>query len=218
MKDMLNKYLSPEMALYDVGCGKKPFAEFLRGRVSRHIGVDIDHGFYGNEFIDLVGSADNLPVEDGVADAILSSQVIEHLPDPLKSFSESYRALRPGGYLFLSYPFLYPIHAAPYDFMRFTRFATEKALQNAGFQLVEIKTLGGFWYLLGVMGTIYLQGIAPLQKLRLFGPVSLLARTIFSFMHRLEAKVLGMMKKDVVAARAAWAVTYVLVAQKPLPA
>lgn len=44
-KYFLAKYLTSDMILYDIGCGEKPFSEFLTGRVRQHIGVDIEEGF-----------------------------------------------------------------------------------------------------------------------------------------------------------------------------
>jgi hypothetical protein len=57
---------------------QKPFAKFLKGKVKAHIGVDLADGFCASTYVDLIGTAyDVLP--DGSADAIILSQVIEHL-------------------------------------------------------------------------------------------------------------------------------------------
>lgn len=45
-----------------------------------------------------------LPLACGLFDAIICSEVIEHLPDDLKAASECYRVLKPGGTLVLSTP------------------------------------------------------------------------------------------------------------------
>ena len=216
MQAMMAPYLRPDLTLYDVGCGEKPFAGFLRDRVARHIGVDVDYGFYDAGHIDLVGSADDLPLEAGSVEAILSSQVIEHLPDPDKAIAEAARVLKPGGLMFLSYPYLYPIHAPPWDFARLSQFAMDRMLATHGLELVERRTLGGFWYLLGAVTPIYLKGLPPLRALRLGGAAGWLARTLCRGLHGLEAASLRAMKRDVVASRMAWAVTYVLIARKPL--
>ena len=214
MQAMMLPYLAPEMTLYDVGCGEKPFAAFLKGKVAEHVGVDVDYGFYDTNYIDLVGSADDLPIEDGSADAILSSQVIEHLPDPEKSIAESARVLKPGGLFFLSYPYLYPIHAPPYDFARLSQFALDAMLERHGLELVERRALAGFWYMLGALTPIYIQGLPPVRMLRLGEALGWIARTWCRGLHALEGAALRLMKKDVAAARAAWAVTYILVARR----
>lgn len=214
MREMMRPYLNSEMKLYDVGCGEKPFAKFLTGKVASHIGVDVDHGFYDKKYIDLVGSADSLPIENGTADAILSSMVIEHLPDPEASFAEASRVLKSEGLLFLSYPYLYPIHAQPYDFARLSQFALDAMLDRHKFELVERRQLAGFWYMLGALTPIYIQGLPPVRALRLDKPFAAGVRLVCRGLHWLEGAALKVMKRDPATSRAAWVVTYVLVARR----
>ncbi len=44
-----------------------------------------------------------LPVRDGGADVVFSSNVLEHVPDPMGLIEEMIRATRPGGLIYLSY-------------------------------------------------------------------------------------------------------------------
>ncbi len=44
-----------------------------------------------------------LPVRDGTADVVFSSNVLEHVPDPIGLIEEMIRAVRPGGLVYLSY-------------------------------------------------------------------------------------------------------------------
>src|ERR1700749_3404707 len=44
-----------------------------------------------------------LPVRDGTADVVFSSNVLEHVPDPIGLIEEMIRATRPGGLVYLSY-------------------------------------------------------------------------------------------------------------------
>jgi SAM-dependent methyltransferase len=48
-----------------------------------------------------LGSNLRLPLRDGVADLVVSYGVIHHTPDPIKSFCELARILKPGGRLLL---------------------------------------------------------------------------------------------------------------------
>jgi arsenite methyltransferase len=45
----------------------------------------------------LEGYAENLPVEDGIADAVISNGVVNLCPDKTAVFAEMYRVLKPGG-------------------------------------------------------------------------------------------------------------------------
>ncbi len=54
--------------------------------------------------VDLVGEADAVSVEDRSQDYVISSHVVEHLPDLLSAFMEWNRFLRPGGIIFMIFP------------------------------------------------------------------------------------------------------------------
>lgn len=54
--------------------------------------------------IDIAGSAAEIPVDDDSQDFILSSHVVEHLPDPIRAFREWKRVVRAGGYIVMVVP------------------------------------------------------------------------------------------------------------------
>jgi SAM-dependent methyltransferase len=53
---------------------------------------------------------------DAVADVILCTEVLEHVPDPVRAFQHMASLLKPGGYLLVSVPFLSLMHQAPFWF------------------------------------------------------------------------------------------------------
>ena len=54
--------------------------------------------------VDIVASGDNLPLPDNSEDFVISSHVIEHFFDPIKTIEEWLRVVRPGGYIFIVAP------------------------------------------------------------------------------------------------------------------
>lgn len=85
-----------------------------------------------------------IPVEDGRFDAVVFSQVMEHLPDPLAVLMELHRVLKPGGVLFYSGPLWFEEHEKPYDFYRYTRFALRHMFEKSAFQIEDLRWLEGY--------------------------------------------------------------------------
>lgn len=210
------KYLTSDMQVYDIGCGEKPFASALNGKVKSYIGVDVEDGFYSASSIDLVGTAYDVPIGNGAADAVISSQVIEHLEYPEKAITEAARITKKGGFFFLAFPFLYPLHAEPYDYTRITEFKIKKVLKEAGFEILEFQRVGGFWYLVGLFLGIYLQPIdrGMLKKTKISTFILWFVRCLFKSLHNLEGFILRILNKNPDFLRKRWTNNYILVTQK----
>jgi SAM-dependent methyltransferase len=54
--------------------------------------------------VDMVASGDAIPVADGSQDFVVSSHVLEHMPDPIGAMLEWDRVVRPGGVMFMIVP------------------------------------------------------------------------------------------------------------------
>jgi 2-polyprenyl-3-methyl-5-hydroxy-6-metoxy-1,4-benzoquinol methylase len=92
----------------DVGGGAGYFAEALRGAGAQIVFVDCDAGEMsarGGEIPDggILGSALELPLRSGSVDVCLSSNVLEHVPEPFTMAEEMVRVTRPGGTIYLSF-------------------------------------------------------------------------------------------------------------------
>ena len=115
----MNALLPERTVLLDYGAGrgasitaKDPWlAAMLRSqpKVVRRIGCDVDPVVLENPFLDEahVLTADNgyrLTLADASVDAVVLDWVVEHLPDPVATFTDIHRVLRPGGRLFVRTP------------------------------------------------------------------------------------------------------------------
>jgi SAM-dependent methyltransferase len=96
-----------------------------------------------------------VPLAKESADVIICTEVLEHVVDPGKCVREIYRLLKRGGISFASAPFLYPVHADPFDFQRFTADGLKHLFRD--FSSVEIINMGGY---LGVLG-MFLELMIP---------------------------------------------------------
>lgn len=100
-------------SVLDLGAGLRPFAGLLPGKT-----VALDHR--ARPRIDLVGDAHGLPFADACFDAVVCTEVFEHLWDPPAAAREMIRVLKPNGRLVLTTRFCFPLHDRPGDFWRFT--------------------------------------------------------------------------------------------------
>ena len=98
--------------------------------------------------IDYVSDATAIPVEDEAFDAVLCTEVIEHVPEPVAVLREIGRILRPGGTLFLSAPLASGLHQEPYHYYGgYTPHFYAYAMPQAGLTLVEVQQNGGLFLL-----------------------------------------------------------------------
>ena len=72
--------------------------------------------------IHLQFDAHTLPFPAATFDTVLCAEVLEHCLNPQQVIDEFYRVLRPEGVLLLSTRFLFPIHDAPHDYYRYTKY------------------------------------------------------------------------------------------------
>jgi SAM-dependent methyltransferase len=94
---------------------------------------------------DYLCSADALTMKDKTFDIVLMTEVLEHLERPDVAISEASRVLKDDGKFICTMPFLYPIHADPYDFQRWTPEKIKLELSKAGLNVVTLESMGGFF-------------------------------------------------------------------------
>lgn len=131
--------------LLDIGCGSRPYRGVVTaapGAVTGYVGLDL--GRPGYDAPDVAWDGMRMPFAGASMACAIATEVFEHCPDPEVVMREAHRVLVPGGLLFLTVPFLWPLHCVPHDEYRYTPFALTRHLSRAGFTRIEVRALGGW--------------------------------------------------------------------------
>jgi SAM-dependent methyltransferase len=103
--------LPAQSTLVDICCGTGIQSQLLARQASRVIGIDNDrgkirdaswhlqHSRYHGAVSFVIGQAEELPLPDSAADAVVCLCAIEHIPRPEDALREVVRILKPGGML-----------------------------------------------------------------------------------------------------------------------
>jgi SAM-dependent methyltransferase len=148
--------VKPQIAgiVIDLGCGEMPYKEYLlkEGNITKYIGIDLKPTEYHNLVEpDIYWDGQTIPLPDSYADWFILTEFLEHYFDTQHILKEIYRVLKPGGHVFFTVPFIWPLHEIPYDVYRFTPFSLEKHFELARFKKITVKSLGGLNRSLAIM-------------------------------------------------------------------
>jgi len=130
----------PFSLLVDLGTGTGRMLELFAPRANRALGFDLSHDMlaYARMKLERAGLAQtqarhgdlyNVPLADGVADAVILHQVLHFLDDPAAAIAEAVRLLKPGGKLLV-------VDFAPHE-LEFLR--EQSAHRRLGFASSQIK-------------------------------------------------------------------------------
>src|SRR5204862_384010 len=107
-------------------------------------GLQMEKWDYGK--LDIVSDIVNIPVEAAYFDAVLCTEVFEHIPDPVAAIREFSRLLKPGGELVITAPFCSMTHFAPFHFYTgFNKYFYQHHLPLHGFEITELTASGNYF-------------------------------------------------------------------------
>jgi len=124
----LSKYTTEEKTL-DIGSGGSSYDRFFPNRTA----IDVDP----ERKPDIVADAHKLPFNNEEFGTILCTEVLEHLHSPETAISEMERVLKKDGLLILTTRFIFPIHDAPNDYYRFTKYGLRHLFRN--WEIVDLQ-------------------------------------------------------------------------------
>ena len=191
--------------LIDIGCATKPYEVMARPFVAEHVGLDREQPFNSQARVDLVGTAYEIPTPDASFDTAMSTAALEHLAEPEQAIRECFRVLRDGSAAIYTVPFFWHLHSAPWDYYRFTRFGLQHLFEKAGFEVVELNALSGFWVTFGQLFVYYLARADRYRLIRASGLVTVAALLVQGLAYLLER----------IDRAEDWTWMYLVVARKP---
>jgi len=183
LREQASAHVRPGSLMIDLGCGDMPYADMMRQLKIEYRGADIGDG--GSLQIDKDG---RVPLPDGVANAVLSIQVLEHVRDLDAYCGEIRRLLTDDGVLLLSTHGTWLYHPHPEDHRRWTRTGLIADLADRGLAVEDV------YAILGPLATstlIRLTGFAYLlRRLPILGrPMASLLAGLMNLRAKLEDRI-----------------------------
>ena len=149
------KKIPQGLTILDAGAGESQFKKFCShlkyiaqdfGQYHGEGEVGLQTGKWDNSKLDIVSDILSIPLPDNSVDAVMCTEVLEHIPDPAGAIKEFSRLIKPGGYLLITAPFTSLTHFAPYHFASgLSRYFYEKYLPENGFEITDLQLNGNFF-------------------------------------------------------------------------
>tara|TARA_R110002072_G_scaffold117281_14_gene248279 strand:+ start:10737 stop:11444 length:708 start_codon:yes stop_codon:yes gene_type:complete len=175
-------------SLLDIGCGKMPYKKYIldHSNVKSYTGLDIETArvYDDNVQPDFTWDGIKMPFESEHFDCAFGTEVLEHCPEPEVVLKEVHRVLKPGGVFFFTVPFLWNLHETPHDEYRYTPFALERHLKNAGFKEIELKATGGWHAAMAQMLGLWVRRSPMSKNKRKY--LSVLLKPVISYLIKMD--------------------------------
>ena len=163
-RKLLDKLLEENKHCYkgivlDVGGRRR--GKFKRPEVGKWIFADIEKNHTPDIVLDV---ADMSEIKSESIDVVNAIEFFEHVEKIEQGLKECHRVLKKNGRIIISAPFLYPIHADPCDYQRWTRKKWKKDLEKIGFKIEKFENMGRYFTVLADMIKILIKSVTPILK------------------------------------------------------
>ena len=177
--------LKPGMLVLDAGSGhleeQVMRKELLATGITLHT-MDMNPG----PGVDFAGDVSAMAFASETYDAVICTQVMEHVQSPELTCAELTRVLKPGGHLFITAPQSAPLHNIPWHYFNPTKFGLQMLIEKNGLEIQQIVPQGGHF---SQLATALHYTVPVIRQSSLPGPIKLpmeiLARFLFGFVAKL---------------------------------
>jgi SAM-dependent methyltransferase len=169
----------------DIGCGNMPMLPVFAGRVGPVVGLDRPRPDGLEIRAHVHGAAAALPFREAAFETAFCLQVLEHVSEPEQCLREALRVLAPGGHLILTAPHIWNVHEAPHDYYRFTEYGLRYLLEKAGFEVVEVRAMGGYFVTAGARLCYFIAHFDRWGLQVLTRPLFLVVQALSAFLDRI---------------------------------
>lgn len=178
LREYIEQFLSIEgkttklnARVLDAGCGGQPFRKNLEAIGYTYISADVNQN--PEQSVDVLCQMDKDIPESllalGPFDLIFCTEVMEHIADWDKAFSNFSELLNSQGKLFITCPHFYPLHEVPYDFWRPTPYALQYYANKYKLVILRQENAGDAWDVIGtILGSLYSVSASSRFRDRLF--------------------------------------------------
>lgn len=143
-------------SILDAGAGEMPYKIFCNHLnytsqdFAKYDGegnqTGLQTGSFDNSKLDIISDISSIPRKNESFDAIMCTEVLEHVPDPNRIIKEFSRLLKKNGKLIITAPFCSLTHFAPYHFSTgFNKYFYEEVLKTNEFKILEIIPNGNYF-------------------------------------------------------------------------
>jgi len=149
------KKIPAGLTILDAGAGECQFKKFcshltyVAQDFAQYEGtgeIGLQTGTWDNSQLDIVSDITSIPRPDRSFDAIMCTEVLEHVPDAVSALKELNRLLRPGGYLLITAPFASLTHFAPFHYASgFNQFFYDHHLGQFGCEILDKQMNGNYF-------------------------------------------------------------------------
>ena len=157
LEKLQNKYISEyKGVVLDIGGRDRGMFKKPKDKVEKWIFADIEASHKPDIVLD-VSNMQNIETES--IDIVNAIELFEHVEKINKGIKECYRVLKKEGKFIISVPFLFYIHADPFDFQRWTLTKWKLELTKLGFEIEKAEIMGRFFTVKNGMKKTFIQSL-----------------------------------------------------------